>query len=357
MGETRGVADRSTTTIPRTAGALADAERLVGAGRAVDAVDLLAAADREHRDPDIEIRLIDLRHLATQTMDTGTGRARWPPTYDDPFPDVRGRLPEVAAADLDTAVLGGAVSHHGALVVRGLFDRERVARTISTIDRTAARRDAVLNNRADSESADDLAWYRPFEPITAQNQTLRRMTGKRGGSWMADSPASTARVLDDLTAARAIDVVTEHFGERPFFSLQKSTLRRSPPVHDLAGWHQDGSFLGPEVRTMNVWLALTPCGGDRPTPGLELVPRRVTEVLPKDGGLGPVSIDEGRVHAVAADTPAIHPEFEPGDALMFDQLLVHRTHLTPNMTEARYAIECWFFAGSHPSPGYVPFLV
>lgn len=45
------------------------------------------------------------------------------------------------------------------------------------------------------------------------------------------------------------------------FSLQKSTLRRSAPVHNFSAWHQDGSFLGPTTRAMNVWVALTACGG------------------------------------------------------------------------------------------------
>jgi hypothetical protein len=36
---------------------------------------------------------------------------------------------------------------------------------------------------------------------------------------------------------------------------------------------------------------------------------------------------------------------------------VHRTYLSPNMTNDRYALECWLFAPSHDSSEYVPFLV
>jgi len=180
---------------------------------------------------------------------------------------------------------------------------------------------------------------------------------QQGGTWLADSPIASAQVLDDLREVGVIDVVADHFGERPYFSLQKSTLRRSPPVHNFSGWHQDGSFLGPEVRTLNVWVALTDCGGDRPTPGLEVVPRRVDVLLDTDGGLGSASISDAQVHATAGDTPTITPPFDAGDALVFDQHFVHRTHLFPEMTDDRYALECWLFAPSFAAVEYVPLVV
>ncbi|NND66331.1 MAG: hypothetical protein HKN19_01975 [Halioglobus sp.] len=36
----------------------------------------------------------------------------------------------------------------------------------------------------------------------------------------------------------------------------------------------------------------------------------------------------------------------PGDAVLFDELALHRTGVSPSMTETRYAIEMWFFAPS-----------
>ncbi len=125
----------------------------------------------------------------------------------------------------------------------------------------------------------------------------------------------------------------------------------------LSGWHQDGAFLGSDVRTMNVWVALSPCGGDRPTPGLEVVPKRLPEILSIEGGMGPISIAPALLEQVAADAPPVRPEFEPGDGIMFDERFLHRTYLHENMSEDRYALECWLFAPSHPSPDYLPFLV
>jgi hypothetical protein len=327
-----------------------EANRLLTAGRVVAAVDLLAAAYRRDPDPALAIRLIDLRQEATRSFDPGPGRSPWPPSYDDPFPLVSGQLPEIDAADLTVDLLGGAVAHHGAAVVRRLFEDGQVSRIVDSIHTAQVWRDKRAAENADS------AWYRPFPCLERRDRVLRGMVTKGGGTWLADSPASAAQVLDDLASTSVIEVITRHLGERPFFSLQKSTLRRTAPIENLVAWHQDGSFLDAGVRAMNVWVALSRCGGDHPTPGLEVVPSRVAEILPVEGVVYPNAISFDLVEEIASATPTVRPEFGPGDALMFDELFLHRTHLSAGMTEDRYALECWFFAPSHHSTGYVPFL-
>jgi hypothetical protein len=327
-----------------------DADRLLADGRMAEAVDRLAAVYRQDPDPALAIRLIDLRHQATRSFDPGPERSPWPPRYDDPFPQISGQLPEIDVADLTHDVLGGAVAHHGALVVRRLFDDGQVSRTVEAIHTAQTWRDKSASEEAGS------AWYRPFPCPERRDRVLRAMVAKGGGTWLADTPASTAQVLDDLASAGVVDVVTRHLGERPFFSLQKSTLRRTAPGDNLVAWHQDGSFLDAAVRAMNVWIALSRCGGDFPSPGLDVVPKRIAEILPVEGLVYPNAISFDLVDELASETPTIRPEFGPGDALMFDELLLHRTHLSGFMTEDRYALECWFFAPSHHSTGYIPFL-
>lgn len=253
---------------------------------------------------------------------------------------------------MTTDAVAGAILHHGSCIVRGLFSPEQVQRTVDTIHEAERRRPAEGEDPPEPDR-----WYRQVGGLQPMHEGFRRMVASHGGTWLADSPMGAAYAIDDLRDSGILDVVTEHFGERPFFSLQKSTLRHSPPVHDFAGWHQDGSFLGPDVRTLNVWIALSDCGGDRPTPGLEVVPRRVPTLLERDGGLGSASISDARVHDSAGDMHTIVPTFDAGDALVFDQLFVHRTHLFPEMTEDRYALECWLFAPANSAIDYVPFLV
>jgi hypothetical protein len=329
------------------------AEALVAADDAAGAVDLLAAANRDAPDPAVEIRLVELRREAARGRRTGEGRTPWPPGYADPFPAVEGALPEIGRDGFATDVVGGAVAHHGAVVVRGLFSPDQVDRCVAAIDRAHEVREAVAEGRVEPDAS-----FSPLpgdEPL--KTQVLRNMVGVQGGIWLADSPTATATALEALDEVGAVAMMTEHFGDRPFFSLQKSTLRRSPAEWRMVAWHQDGSFLDADVRTMNIWVALTPCGGDLPTPGLEVVPRRMAEILPVDGVMSPHSIDYDLVDEIAAETPTIIPEFAPGDALVFDEHFLHRTHLPQEMTHPRYALECWFFAPSHHTTDYVPLLV
>ncbi len=283
------------------------------------------------------------------TLRAAPGRAPWPPVYADPFPDVVGVLPEIDASALSAEFLGGAVAHHGGLVMRGIFNSDEVARAVAGIHRAEAQAERP------STEPDADAWYRPY--THGEGTQTRAMVRKRGGIWLADSPTNTAAMLDLLGANGVIGAVADHLGERPLFSLQKSTLRHSLPINNFTGWHQDGSFLSADVRTMNVWIALSACGGDRPTPGLEVVPKRMDGILPTEGGFVSISVTPSLIDEIVADTPAYRPLFEPGDGLMFDERFLHRTYLHDKMTEDRYTLECWLFAPSHASDDYLPFVV
>ena len=55
------------------------------------------------------------------------------------------------------------------------------------------------------------------------------------------------------------------------------TLRRTQPEVGTTWWHQDGAFLGADIRALNVWLSLSHCGRD--APGLDIVPRRFDRIV------------------------------------------------------------------------------
>ncbi len=139
----------------------------------------------------------------------------------------------------------------------------------------------------------------------------------------------------------------------PRSSANKCTLRRVP-VDTATNWHQDGAFLGADVRTLNLWLVLSDCGAD--SPGLEIVPRRFDEVLETgtDGAMFDWSVSPTLVDELAEATPVLRPQFRAGDALLFDHLFLHRTAAGPGMTRERYAMETWFFAPSGYPDGQIP---
>ena len=98
-----------------------------------------------------------------------------------------------------------------------------------------------------------------------------------------------------------------------------------------AGWHQDGAFLGADIRTVNLWVSLSDCGQDAPS--LDLVARRVDRILPTgtEGAAYDWAVSSAVVEEVGAGA-IVRPEFAPGDALFFDSFCVHQTGATPTMT-------------------------
>ena len=93
----------------------------------------------------------------------------------------------------------------------------------------------------------------------------RRNWVRRGGAmWTADSPRMLFDFLEMVEALGIGRLITEYLGERPAVSANKSTLRRTPPGERCGDWHQDGAFLGDEVRCLNLWLRSRTAAATRP---------------------------------------------------------------------------------------------
>ena len=135
-----------------------------------------------------------------------------------------------------------------------------------------------------------------------------------------------------------------YLGEPALISVQKTTLRKAEPSVS-GGWHQDGFFMG-QVRSLNLWLALSRCGDV--APGLDIVPRRLDEfaATATDEAVLSYQVSQRAAEAAAGGAAIVRPVFEPGDALFFDDMCLHQTAADPSMPKPRYAIENWFFGGS-----------
>ena len=185
-------------------------------------------------------------------------------------------------------------------------------------------------------------WYAET-PLYTDTANVR---GWGGSLWTADSPRNMYDLLELYERHGLLGVLRAYLQEELTLSIGKSTLRRMPPEgqHD---WHQDGAFLGEDVRTVNVWLALSDCGED--APGLDIVAEHLPGVV-ETGTYGAKfnwSVGHGLVEKMERQgTPVVSPVFRPGDALLFNQLMLHRTGVREGMTKTRWAIESWFFTPS-----------
>ena len=129
------------------------------------------------------------------------------------------------------------------------------------------------------------------------------------------------------------------------------------PTDTRGDWHQDGAFLGAGIRTVNVFLSLSPCG--EAAPGLDVVPRRVDHIVETGthGAWFDWSVGPELVERIAADAGVVRPIFEAGDALLFDELFLHQTASDPAMPKPRFAVESWFFGASAFPADYAPVAV
>jgi ectoine hydroxylase-related dioxygenase (phytanoyl-CoA dioxygenase family) len=169
----------------------------------------------------------------------------------------------------------------------------------------------------------------------------------------ADSPRLLSRLFETYEEVGLRRIVADYLGERPVLSANKCTLRRVPLTANT-DWHQDGAFLGRGIRALNIWIALSHCGVD--SPGMDLLPRRLDHIVETGtgGAIFDWAVGRAVVAQLAVDAPVVRPEFEPGDALLFDDMFLHRTAIEPTMTRPRYAVESWFFAPTSYPEGQVP---
>lgn len=322
------------------------------------AITTLEALCRTRPDTVAETLLAECRYRFHADAEAGDyaeamqASAGFPPDVaDDVYTDVAG-VPEIPVDDLNLASLTAGIRQHGALLVRGFMSDERAATMAQGIEQ--AFRDGEIWKADGTVSP----WYSrlPFTKVEGKlGPNVRDWIEMGGGVLAGDSPRNLRALLDSYEDAGIIDLMKGYFGERPVMSFSKTTLRCVPADIKLTDWHQDGAFMGTDIRSMNVWVSLSHCGSE--ASGLDILPKRVEQILPTgtDGAYFHWSVGQGVVDEAAQDTGGTAtPQFGPGDALIFDHYFVHRTGIPANIARDRYAIESWFFPPSSYPGNEVP---
>jgi hypothetical protein len=319
-------------------------------------IEALSAENRRARDPELAGRVLELRHRAGLDLLDGDGEAAaaHPEPAFDRLPE--GPLPEVAPQELTPELLRAAMLRSGCLLVRGLAEQDDVGRLVDGIDRAYEAREAAgsANGR----------YFEEFEPEPPYDIRFDRGVIRGGAALLAaDSPRVMFDVLDCFERAGLRELAGDYLGERPAISVNKFLLRKvTPQVFDAStraegrkpsAWHQDGAFLG-DVQALNVWLSLSRCGDV--APGMDIVPRRLERIVPTgtEGAVFDWSASQAVAEEAAGDVGILRPIFDPGDALLFDELFLHSTAAEPEMQNMRYAVESWFFGPSRFPAKYAP---
>lgn len=325
-----------------------DAERAlhragsVAAEEPMLAIEILSEANRRQRDPRLELRLLEYRTRAF-------AQRSWPDT-PPPLPDA-GRdefdgtiIPEIDAAELSVERVRAAIEHHGAVIVRGLLGPAHVDRLVADVDGVLAAYDRQAESGRPIDGAPDFVPFRHWP--SGEKKVIERVFRRAAGGVLAvDAPGALFDLIETFDAIGIGALVREYLGEEPAILARKWTLRRVPCDGDHGDWHQDGAFMGRNIRSLNVWVALSECGVD--APGIDIVGRRLDDIVPTGthGARMSWTVSPTVVDEVAQGTIA-RPGFSPGDVLLFDHLNLHRTAVDPGMVRDRHAIEAWFLAPS-----------
>ena len=299
--------------------------------------------------PDIEVarRLLRLRHAAgIQMIESQDPDAELVGPDFDAVPGAADLI-EIGRDDLRPGRLRAAILSRGCLLVRGLAKPDEADQLLRGI-----RQAFDARSRRDGAAAD--GYYEEFIPAPSYASTLaQRAWIEEGGALLAvDSPRLSLQLRSILQGMGFLELVRDYLGGRAVVSAQKTTFRKAASGVKGA-WHQDGKFLG-SVRVLNLWLSLTHCGDE--APGLDIVPRRLDSLV-EAGGEGAFleqQVPDVVARKAAGKAGVLRPIFEPGDALLFDDLFLHQTGSDPGMTETRFALESWFFAPSTFPTGYAP---
>lgn len=260
-------------------------------------------------------------------------------------------LPEIHASALAAAGIKTALASKGALIVRELLPASFIPALCTAIDGVT---EACSRTGTAAREQPHSCYYDPPEILREVMQSAElgrsRAFHRESGSAMCAEAPCVAEALLELYGSLGLKALVEgYLGEPACLSVKKWVLRKTRlPVHE-AGWHQDGAFMGADINSVNLWIPLTRCGGDSGAPGMDLIPLRLREIVGAEGAMFDWSVNPEQLQQRFRSTPPTSPVFEPGDALFFDHLFLHRTQYREQFERPRYAIETWFF-GRHSAP-------
>lgn len=342
--------------------ALRHAEGLVAANKWREAIESLTASNRDRAHVEIEKHLVDLFLQAAGNIEfptTTTPVAAAPRGENLVLENTHHQIPEISAQQLCADTLRQAVRDHGHLIVRDFMPSASAQLVKESIDRALVAR--VNTAQAGVTSSEDLPWYYssryfPGSHVSYSKRNSEKKFARTGSMPVVDSPRGLFHVLEIYRQLGLAELLGDYFAEQPLIATRKWMFRLATPLEQVddgigGGWHQDGQFMGDSIRTINLWVALSPCGDTTAAPGIALIPKRLNEVL-EYGTRGASlnwTVGPELVAEIAQQTPMVRPRFNLGDALFFDHLSLHRTGHAPAQTRNRYALESWFYAASSHS--------
>lgn len=233
----------------------------------------------------------------------------------------RADIPEIAGTNVHVPATAATFRDYGTFVVRDFFPAEDVAALQLIARLSFGMGDAIVANcpaaMLPNELSDGLAvrgwiaWPRIVGLLEASATNL---------------PAQAAKILERIRDLAASCYGREAKVIENFNVIRRHRTNRATGEATNLPWHRDFTFtsLAGHNESLNCWV---PCVevGER-SPSLEVIPRSHSYMADKpDQEPGITQISESWVDAHLGDLKRCAPRCKPGDVIVFDHHVIHRT--------------------------------
>lgn len=238
--------------------------------------------------------------------------------------------------DFENATLSESLETRGVVVLRAICDRPALSSWLAKADRVYRQIAVAVKQGEPLRMSEELPHVKSYRPTAS--------------SMLLESIASAPAVLDTLKPLAA--ALRTIFGGDVVCNLDQAWLRRqyppsrAPRGHHPHRWHQDGALgfdFAQEAADKNdaallpmltAWIPLTECGEG--APGLEYVAQHVDRVV------AATDLCDERIRGKFPADCFHAPRLQPGDAVLLWGDVLHRTQVTPTMTDVRTSVEFRF---------------
>lgn len=233
-------------------------------------------------DVDSLVRLRDMRLKAGKSLSGCHINCIWPNVAKDLLPAHKKSVPAIDVHELTIEALASAMYNHGALIVRNMIAAKRCKTLCDQIDRVMEEAAGCLSwTQSPPSKVSKSAGLFSLMPNLEQYAKPKDiwMMQHTGSAWTFFSPEILSSLLELFDTLKLRNLLTGYFEDEPCLSFLKSVLRRVERLDNPADWHQDGSFMTTDIKSINLWVALSECGAGTNCPGIDLVPERLHYIV------------------------------------------------------------------------------
>lgn len=278
-------------------------------------------------------------------------------------------IPETTLSELNVDFIRRSMRTAGCFIVRDVFSEAESARLRGYVDHAfhISGKETSANNylskQVDLENVmpgtradirEKIKTNKTYSNTAKLGSIMRRTLAQTTSCLTISSPITCSKLLDAFDSKGLKAIITQYFQNEPCVSVYKWALRKAVSPDHPIDFHQDGSFMGADIDSINCWLALTDCGTGHTAPGLDVAPIRLKDTFGLGTGILDWTTSWQTVIDKFGEEAIVTPSFTAGDAFFFDHLLLHRTQHVEDAKAVRYAVETWFFDSQNFPKNQIP---